>query len=258
VLWAGRQAGSSLLGPPRQVHPIFRVRLHKTRSPPYPALRSPGLPAPAARRCSAAACSPLPASPCTQCTWPTVRCSLSPGTMNATPWGHAWGPPLPPPWPAACCSRCAASSTPPSAPAATPRRSGAVRREGEGAGAGAREAAVGRGAWGCRASQGMAAAAAGAWAGRAACPTPLPAFIPPLRASPLLFFCCSTGGFEEPLIARHPQAAAAAASEEAEGTSAGLDGVPPGGASMERGGDAPGADYEPWLVTYNYSQVGCV
>jgi hypothetical protein len=95
------------------------------------------------------------------------------------------------------------------------------------------------------------AAAAAAWADVAgstrACPEPLPA---------PLFCCCSTGGFEEPLIVRHPQAAAAAAaSEEAEGTSAGLDGVPPGGASMERG-EGAGADYEPWLVTYNYSQVG--
>lgn len=59
----------------------------------------------------------------------------------------------------------------------------------------------------------------------------------------------STGGFEEPLIASHSAAAAD------EGTSAGLDGVAPGAAAMERGsGGGAAAVEEP--VTYNYTQVG--
>ena len=62
----------------------------------------------------------------------------------------------------------------------------------------------------------------------------------------------STGGYDEPLIARHERQL------EAEGTSAGLDGVAPGTASMDRtsGGGSeivPVADEQ---VTYNYSQVG--
>lgn len=57
----------------------------------------------------------------------------------------------------------------------------------------------------------------------------------------------STGGFEEPLIASH----AAAAVDE--GTSAGLDGVAPGAAAMERGGGGAAAAVEE-PVTYNYTQ----
>lgn len=60
----------------------------------------------------------------------------------------------------------------------------------------------------------------------------------------------STGGYDEPLIARHERQL------EAEGTSAGLDGVAPGTASMDRTGGGgseivPVADEQ---VTYNYSQ----
>lgn len=62
---------------------------------------------------------------------------------------------------------------------------------------------------------------------------------------------CSTGGYDEPLIARHERQL------EAEGTSAGLDGVAPGTAAMDRGGGGaseivPAPDEQ---VTYNYSQV---
>ncbi len=62
---------------------------------------------------------------------------------------------------------------------------------------------------------------------------------------------CSTGGYDEPLIARHER------QMEAEGTSAGLDGVAPGTASMERTGGG-GSEIVPVAeeqVTYNYSQV---
>lgn len=61
----------------------------------------------------------------------------------------------------------------------------------------------------------------------------------------------STGGYEEPLIARHSRQL-----EEEEGTSAGLDGEAPGAARMERGGGAasgPASDLD-GPVTYNYSQ----
>lgn len=65
----------------------------------------------------------------------------------------------------------------------------------------------------------------------------------------------STGGYDEPLIARHER------QMEAEGTSAGLDGVAPGTASMERTGGGGGSEIVPVAeeqVTYNYSQVGSV
>lgn len=59
----------------------------------------------------------------------------------------------------------------------------------------------------------------------------------------------STGGYEEPLIAAHSRQE----EEGAAGTSAGLDGVAPGAAAMERpAGGHVSADLEP--VTYNYSQ----
>lgn len=64
----------------------------------------------------------------------------------------------------------------------------------------------------------------------------------------------STGGWEEPLIAAHSRA------EEEQGTSAGLDGVAPGSATMDRsgGGGGGGGAVLPQQeqVSYNYSQVG--